>query len=233
MDFFSEHGHDERKRGDFTNRLKFAESKLKLSNNTHFLTKIIEGSLNLREFFASKIDREKSVEAINERLGKDGYELQKIQDHYKVAYINGPLVETKKNLSGLFIEEQIENCHKHIAEGRYAEAIEEAKTMLALVMVAVIESFGEHPNEDKNFEDLYKQVRVHLQLNVVEPEKVTLGMVQTLSGFESVIEGVFRMNGSSDARFEKPTPKKSWARLMVNSSKTLAEFFVDYRENLR
>src|SRR5690606_14823313 len=94
IDFFSDHGHDDRKRGDFTNRLKFAESKLKLWNNTPVLTKIIEGSLHLREFFASKIDRENTVQAINEQLKKDGYELFKVNDHYKLAFSNGLLVET-------------------------------------------------------------------------------------------------------------------------------------------
>ncbi len=233
MEFFSEYGDDDRKKGDFTNRLKFAESKLKLYNNTPNLTQIIEGSLHLREFFASNISREKSVEIINEQLKKDGCELRKINDHYKLIYSNGVSFENKNALSLRFIEDQIGNCNKQINDGQFNNAMELAKGMLISVMTAIVENAdGDKIEDAKNLEELYKRVKNELKLNVVEPEISPFSLVQILSGFESIIEGLSKLSNDPETHSVRPSPKKSWARLMVNSSKTMAEFLLDHRENM-
>lgn len=233
MEFFSEYGNDDRKKGDFTNRLKFAESKLKLYNNTLNLTHIIEGSLHLREFFASKISREESVEVINGQLKKDGYEIIKINDQYKVAIPRELMVETENILSHNFITEKIDSCHKQIDNGQFNNAMEAAKDLLVSVMTAIIENDESRSIEaGENFEELYKQVRIKLKFNVMEPQISPFSVVQILSGFESIIEGLSRLSNDPETHFVRPSPKKSWARLMVNSSKTMAEFLLDHRENM-
>lgn len=234
MDFFSEFGHADRNQGDFTNRLKFAESKLKLSNHTPTMANIIEGSLHLREFFASKISRDESVQIINEQLRKDGFELYKINDQYKIAPTNGPKLEKKNNLNHKFIKNQVDTCNVYLDEGQLITAKEEAKNMLISVMNALLEDIeGKKMENDKSFEELYTAVKNVLKINVVEPRTSPLSIIQILSGFESIIEGISRLNHDSESPLEHTSPTISWARLMVNSCRSMAEFLLDYRNNLR
>ncbi|HET8838231.1 MAG TPA: hypothetical protein VFM82_04475, partial [Flavobacteriaceae bacterium] len=202
MDFFSEFGHDDRNRGDFTNRLKFAESKLKLSNNTPTLANIIEGSLHLREFFASKINRDDSVRIINEQLRKDGFELYKINDQYKIAHTNGRMLEKRNNLNREFIKNHVNTCNKYLEENQFIKAKEEAKNMLISVMCALLEDIeGEKVENDKSMEELYTAVKKAMKINVVEPRTSPLSIVQILSGFESIIEGISRLTHDSESHF--------------------------------
>lgn len=233
MTFFADFDQDNLCKGDFSNRLRFAESKLKFHNDTPEIAQIIEKILNFKTFSSSEISRGNSAKIINTYLKNDGLLLSKINNQYKVSQTRGFFIESQKKPNRNFIVKQFDNCLVQVDNGQINSAIERAQDLLIMVMSGLIESYSGHkPTSEKNIDALFKEVKKAFQLDTIDPKKSPIGIIQILSGFESIIEGLSRLKDNITAHSTETEAKKCWAKLMINSSNTMAEFLIDFNEEL-
>lgn len=233
VDFFVGHGADDRYGEGFPSRWQYTEDKIRQFNNTPTLKNIIEDVLDPRDFIEHRDALQKAITTINEYLRYDGYEIIRVGDFNKVTDKNGLLIEPKtvKGLTHDNIKEQIAKCHKKIDEGDYSGAITNARSLVEAVMIEIIEQHEEKEikNEGK-IENLFKQVKKILNLNI-DPNVLPPTVIQILSGFDSVLNGLAGLsNNSGDRHANKFKTRKHHARLAVNSTMTMVDFLLDSRE---
>lgn len=233
VDFFVNHGANDKYGEGFPSRWKYTEDKVREFNDSNELKKIIEEIVDPRNFIESEIDLKESVQKINEYLKYDGFEIKKVGEFYKVTDSEGLLIEpeTVKGISHDFIKEQIEKCHNKIDSGDYSGAITNARSLIEAVMIEIIEEYeGEEIKNDGNLENLFKRVKNILNLTV-NPDVLPKTVIQVLSGLNSISSGIAGLsNNSSDRHANKFRTRKHHARLAVNSTMTLVDFLLDSKE---
>lgn len=236
VNFFVEFGANDRYEEGFPSRWKYTEDKVREYNNTDTLRKIIEASLDPRDYLETVYEPKLAAELANEYLKFDGYELKEINGLYKITDANGILVEPKtvKGLNHDFINEQITKCHDKIEKGDYNGAITNARSMLEAVMIEIIEEHdGYEYKNDGNLDNMYKKIKQILNLTI-DPKILPPTVLQILSGLNSITNGLAGLsNNSGDRHANKFKTKKHHARLAVNASMTLVDFLLDSREYQR
>lgn len=233
VDFFVEYGADDVYEQGFPSRWKYTEDKIREFNNTPTLKKIIEDSVDPRDFIESDIELNKSIEKINEHLKYDGFEIKSVGDYNRITDSKGMLVEpeTVAGLSHDFIKEQIEKCHRKIDEGDFNGAITNARSLAEAVMIEIIEEHeGKEIKNDGKLENLYKQVKKILNLSI-DPSILPPTVIQILSGLDSISSGLAGLsNNLGDRHANKFKTRKHHARLAVNATMTFVDFLLDSRE---
>lgn len=233
VDFFVENGADDIYEQGFPSRWKYTEDKIREFNNTPNLKKIIESSVDPRDFIESEIALDDSIQKINEYLKYDGFEIKRIGDFNKIKDSKGLLVEpeTVSELSHDFIKEQIEKCHRKIDEGDFNGAITNARSLAEAVMIEIIEEHeGKEIKNDGKIENLYRQVKKILNMTI-DPSILPPTVIQILSGLDSISTGLAGLsNNSGDRHANKFKTKKHHARLAVNSTMTFVDFLLDSKE---
>jgi hypothetical protein len=233
VDFFVEYGADDIYEQGFPSRWRYAEDKIRVFNDKPTLKKIIEDSVDPRDFIESDINLNESIQKINEYLKYDGYEIKRVGDFNKIAGSKGFLVEpeTVSGLSHDFIREQIEKCHRKIDEGDFSGAITNSRSLAEAVMIEIIEEHeGKEIKNDGKIENLYRQVKKILNMTI-DPSVLPPTIIQILSGLDSISTGLAGLsNNSGDRHANKFKTKKHHARLAVNATMTFVDFLLDSKE---
>ncbi|ANI89794.1 hypothetical protein A9P82_11140 [Arachidicoccus ginsenosidimutans] len=236
VNFFVEFGADDTYGEGFPSRWKYTEDKVRQFNGSKQLKLIIESSVDPRDLMdagATNEKLDKVIEAINDYLRYDGYELKKVGVFYKVHDSKGIIVEpeTVKGLNQSFIQEQITKCHSKIDRGDFNGAITNARSLAEAVMIEIIEQYeGKEIKNDGKLENLYRQVKKILNLTI-DPDILPSTIIQILSGLDSVTTGLAGLsNNSGDRHANKFRTMKHHARLAVNAAMTLVDFLLDSKE---
>lgn len=231
---FNEYGASDRYAPGFPSRWQYAEDKLHAINGTRMLPALIRSVFDPREFLDANLEAPPALDYLNQRLKYDGYELVKEGDFVKVREVNGVIVDMTNPFKGseedahIFIEEQIQKSEAKIQDGDYDGAITNARALLEAVLTEIEKQFIPTASEyDGDLIKLYKRVQKNLNL---DPSRTDIDstLKQVLSGLVSVTSGLAGLrNKMSDAHVGSYKPKKHHAVLVVNASKTLANFLFD------
>lgn len=233
VEFFIDFGADDQYGEGFPSRWMYTEEKVRQFNNSQTLKKILENSVDPRDFLDGDLNADTSINAINEYLKFDGFELKKVGEFYKIHDSQGLVVEAQKvkELNHGFIKEQITKCHSKIETGDYNGAITNARSLAEAVMIEIIENAeGKEIKNDGKLDNLYKQVKKLLNLTI-DPKVLPPTVIQVLSGLDSISNGLAGLsNNSGDRHANKFKTQKHHARLAVNSTMSLVDFLLDSLE---
>lgn len=231
---FNEYGASDRYDQRFPSRWQYAEQKLYAINGTKMLAALIRSILDPRDFLDAKKDTGPAIEYLNQRLKYDGYELVKDGDFVKVRDVNGVMVDMTNPFKGseneahIFIDEQIQKSESKIQEGDFDGAITNARALLEAVLTEIERQFDPAaPEYDGEMIKLYRRVQRHLNLDPSRPD-IDSTLKQVLSGLVSIASGLAGLrNKMSDAHVRSYKPMKHHAVLVVNASKTMANFLFE------
>ena len=233
VDFFLDYGGDDIYGGGFPSRWKYTEDKIREFNGTLHLKRIIENSLDARDFLETDIIIENSISEINKFLNFEGYQLKKIGEFYKLTDSKGIIVEpeTVNNVDENFIQEQLKKCNDKIESGDFNGAITNSRSLAEAVMIHIIEEYdGKEIKNDGNIENLYKTVKKILKITI-DKDILPQTIIQIISGLDSITSGLAGLsNNSGDRHANKFNTKRHHARLAVNSTMTLVDFLLESKE---
>jgi len=231
---FNEFGANDRYGKGFPSRWQYAEDRLHAINGTSMLPVLIRSIFDPRDFLDAGKEVQPAIEFLNDRLKYDGYELVKDGDFVKVRDIDGVMVDMANPFTGsdddahVFIDEQIQKSESKIQEGDYDGAITNARALLEATLTEIERQVDPAPPEyDGDMIKLYRRVQKHLNL---DPSRTDIDstLKQVLSGLVSVTVGLSGLrNKMSDAHVRSYKPMKHHAVLVVNASKTLANFLFE------
>ena len=152
----------------------------------------------------------------------------------KVRSLDGVMVEMKNPFEGseedahVFIDEQIKKSDEKIQSGDFDGAITNARALLEAVLTELERVYDSSPPEyDGDLLKLYRRVQKHLNL---DPSRADIDntLKQVLSGLVSIVNGLAGLrNKMSDAHVRSYKPKKHHAVVVVNATRTLANFLFD------
>jgi Abortive infection C-terminus len=178
-----------------------------------------------------------AVERLNQFLEFDGYEVKSIGKKWDVFELVDAQIDLShpyrgsKEITHVFIDEQIQKCDKKLQENDFDGAITNARSLVEAVLTAIEEEFDSNaPDYDGNLPKLYKRVQRHLNLCPGQ-EALADCLRQILSGLTSVVTGLSTLrNTMSDSHVISYKPSKHHAILAVNSAKTLCNFLFETKE---
>lgn len=153
----------------------------------------------------------------------NNYYIKRISEQIRIDAIEIKTVDTH------YIADISERAKKDIDEGNYDSAITKSRTLLEEVFCYVIEKKNEVPSEKGDIKRLYKQVKT--LYNMHHKDEVDKRIRMLLSGLENVVTAIMEMrNKYSDAHGvgnKRIGIDNHHARLIVNSSMTMAEFILE------
>lgn len=132
------------------------------------------------------------------------------------------------------IAQHLAKCDTKLREGDYAGAITNARSLVEAVLLDLDQKLtGEIAKNDGNLIKLHKRVQAKLNLDPANPD-LSDSLTQVLGGLSSVVTGLSGLrNHLSDAHATRYRPRRHHAVLVVNSAKTLVQFWVDTFEYQR
>ncbi len=231
---FNDFGANDRYGKGFPSRWQYAEDKLLAINGTKMLPALIRSVLDPRDFLDAEKDVGPAVEYLNQRLKYDGFELVQDGDFVKVRNVKDKMVDMASPFEGseedahVFIDEQIQKSETKIQEGDYDGAITNARALLEAVLKEIEGQFDpDAPQYDGDMIKLYRRVQKHLKLDPTRQD-IDSTLKQVLSGLVSLASGLAGLrNKMSDAHVRSYRPMKHHAVLVVNASKTMANFLFE------
>lgn len=234
IEFFNELGGEDRYGPGFPTRWKYAEDKIYESNDTPKLLAIIRSVFDPRDFLDAQKDVVPALEHLNQRIKFDGYMVIRDGDFIKIRDIDGQMVDMASPFQGsskdthVFIDEQIQKSENKIQEGDYDGAITNARALLEAVLSEIEKQYDPTAQEyDGDMIKLYRRVQKHLNLDPARPD-IDSTLKQVLSGLISIASGLAGLrNKMSDAHVRSYKPMKHHAVLVVNASKTMANFLFE------
>ncbi len=238
VDLFNEFGFDDYYGQGFPSRWQYAEDKLRALNDTATLPAVVRYVLDPREFMDSDKDRLPAIDFLNARLKFDGFEVVLVDDMPKVRDLKGAEVEFKHPFEGsaedghVFIDEQLAKANEKIRDGDYDGAITNARSLLEAVLMQIeLRLKGTNEPYDGDLPKLYRRVQKELGLDPSRPD-LEQSLKQVLTGLISIVCGIAGVsNKMGDRHVRTYKPGKRHALLVVNSTKTLANFlFETWRE---
>jgi len=234
VNLFNDFGASDQYDQGFPSRWHYAEEKLHTINGTKMLPAIIRSVFDPGDFLDAKKEVEPAIDYLNQRLKYDGYDLVKDGDFVKIRDVNGIMVDMTNPFKGsdddahVFIDEQIQKSESKIQEGDYDGAITNARALLEAVLTEIERQFDSAgPEYDGDMIKLYRRVQKRLNL---DPSRADIDstLKQVLSGLVSVTSGLAGLrNKMSDAHVRSYKPMKHHAVLVVNASKTMANFLFE------
>ncbi len=231
---FNDYGANDVYGKGFPSRWQYAEEKLRALNETTAIGSILCHVLDPREFMDTEHNEKEAAEFVNARLKYDGYEVVIDNGFAKIRDIDGisvncdhPFIGSKKE-GHIFIDEQIKKAETKLKEGDYDGAITNARSLLEAVLTELEMSLDENPpNYDGDMPKLYKRVQKHLNLEPSRPD-IEGPLKQVLSGLISIVGGMAGLsNRMGDRHVRSYKPSKHHAALVVNASKTIANFLFE------
>lgn len=191
----------------------------------------------LRGFSASEINEAHDaiikavLGGINGLLYFGGNELCSTGSNFYIRAIDNTVVVEMpelKVIDHIYISEMTQRALKDIEEKNYDSAITKSRTLIEEVFCYVIEAKGEVPTDSGNIKNLYNQVKgLYNMHQSAENDKRVNGL---LSGLEKILTAITEMrNEGSDAHgvgSRRINIEEHHARLLVNSSLTMADFIL-------
>lgn len=231
---FNEFGANDSYGNGFPSRWHYAEEKLKMLNGSKALSALIRSVFDPRDFLDAKIQVEPAIDFLNQRFKYDGFELVKDGDFVKVRDLEGASVDMKNPFEGseedahLFIDEQIRKSETKIREGDFDGAITNARALIEAVLVEIEKQLDPQASVyDGDLLKLYQRLRRHLKLDPGQPD-IDSTLKQMMSGLITIVTALAGLrNKMSDAHVRSFKPGKHHALLVVNASKTLANFIYE------
>jgi hypothetical protein len=231
---FNEFGANDSYGQGFPSRWDYAEKKLREINGTPNLPAILIKILDPREYLNTNHTLKGIADYLNPYLKYDGFELVFDGDFLKIRNMKGASVIFKppfgesKEISHLFIDEQIKKCDKKIDEDDYDGAITNARSFLEAILCELEKELCNTPDTyDGDLPKLYKRVQKVLNLDPGRPD-IEQPIKQVLSGLMNIVMGISAMrNKMSDSHVRSYRPSKRHAKLVVNAAKTIADFLFE------
>lgn len=237
VQLFNEFGANDVYGEGFPSRWAYAEEKLRTLNDTKDIAIILRRVLDPREYFDFDRDEQGAVDFVNQWLKYDGYEVVIESGLAKVRNLSGASVTFEHPLKGsvadghVFIDEQIRKAETKISEGDYDGAITNARSLLEAVLKELESTLDMNPPQyDGDLPKLYKRVQKLLNL---EPGRTDVEgpLKQVLTGLVSIVTGLSGLsNRMGDRHVRSYKPRKHHASLVVNTAKTLANFFFETQQ---
>lgn len=134
-----------------------------------------------------------------------------------------------KHAGNSFIYEQIKKCDNKLQGGDYEGAITNARTLLEILLLWIENKYSEEKNEyDGDLVKLYRRVQKLLNLDPSRKD-ISESTRQVMSSLNGIVSGISALrNKMSDSHASSFRPDEKFARLAVNSSKTLCNFLIDF-----
>lgn len=229
--FFNRFGARDTYGQGFPTRRVYAQDRIRELNHTAALDDALLAAVDPRLYSREETGVAFAVEAVNDVIKYDGYELVKAGLHYSLRSTAtgnvslNPEARSTDAQTGSSIDEQIRKCEEKIASSDYAGAITNARTLIETALHGIESELG--PGDLSNDGDLVKQYkRVQKLLNLAPDRKdIDDTLKQVLSGLTSVVNGLAAVrNRMSDAHVSTFPAKQHHAELAVYSAVTLVNF---------
>jgi len=231
---FNDFGSDDSYEQGFPSRWMYAEDKLRTINGTKVLQALIKAIFDPQDFLNAEKEMQPAIDYLNLRLKYDRYEIVMDGDSVKIRDFAGctvemvnPFMESEKDCH-LFLEEQIQKSEVKVQEGDFDGAITNARALLESVLTEIEKQNDPDRLEyDGDLIKLYRRVQKHLKLDPSRQD-IDQPLKQVLSGLVSIVTGLSGLrNKMSDAHVRSYKPARHHAVLVVNASKTVANFLFD------
>ncbi|MGQ7848659.1 abortive infection family protein [Granulosicoccus sp. 3-233] len=231
--FFNDFGSNDVYESGFPSRWQYVESKLQDFNGTKIIGSIIGHALDPREYMGTTFAHSEALENINSYLAYDGYEVILDNGRARIHDKKGSTV-VYKHAFGVesdatdFIREQLLKAEEKITAGDYDGAITNARSLLEAVMIELEKNIVENaPKYNGDMPKLYKRVQKLLNIEPSRPD-ISGPLKEVLSGLVSIVGGISgASNRMGDRHARSYKPSKHHAVLVVNASKTLADFLCE------
>jgi len=231
---FNDYGANDVYGKGFPSRWQYAEEKLRLLNGTTSIGAVLCHVLDPREFMDYEHNEQEAVDYVNARLKYDGFEVVIDNGLAKIRDLKGVFVTCEHPFEGseqdghLFIDEQIKKSESKIMEGDYDGAITNARSLIEAVLTELEKKLDDNPPKyDGDMPKLYKRVQKLLNLEPGRPD-IEGPLKQVLSGLISIVSGISGLsNRMGDRHVRSHKPANHHATLVVNTSKTMANFLFE------
>ena len=248
VEFFNEFAHANLIYGaGFGTRIVVAKEQIREINGTDRLARVIEQSVSPANFTGSDFTAEAAVAYLNEFLAFDELELRKESLTYRLIVTSGVSIVVNSALSPLrpldhmYIEEQIAKCDAKLRSADYDGAITNARTMLEALLLAIDSDLsGVAARRDGDIVNYYKRVQKLLNLEPsqsTEDKALPDSLQMVLRGLISCVQGIASArNAMGDAHARSFKAEQRHAQLVINATKTVADFLLssfEYRRNLK
>ena len=231
---FNDYGTNDVYGKGFPSRWQYAEEKLRSLNGTTSIGDVLCHVLDPREFMDCEHNEQEAADYVNARLKYDGFEVVIDNGLAKIRDLKGVFVTCEHPFKGseqdghLFIDEQIKKSESKIMEGDYDGAITNARSLIEAVLTELEKKLDDNPPKyDGDMPKLYKRVQKLLNLEPGRPD-IEGPLKQVLSGLISIVGGISGLsNRMGDRHVRSYKPAKHHATLVVNTSKTMANFLFE------
>jgi hypothetical protein len=237
VELFNEFGANDVYGQGFPTRWRYAEEKITAIIGTPGFSKLITHVFDPREFMGTDFQLDKAVEHMNEYFKFDGMKIVKDGAFYRLRDSKGASIDFaspfqgSRQISHVFIDEQIAKCDEKLAREDYDGAITNARSLVEAVLTELEHDFDPTAAPyDGDLPKLYRRVQKQLSL---DPSRADISdtLKQILSGLTSVVSGLAAMrNKMSDAHAQNYRPRKHHAKLAVNAAKTLTDFLFETKQ---
>lgn len=237
VNFFNQFGLNEEYGRSFPSRWAYAEDKLRELNDTYQMSNVALSAVDPRHYLGTEFDVLKAIEHVNQFLEYDNHVVVQNGRRWILKKLSAPDINLEhpynesKEITHIFIDEQIEKCNNKLVNDDYDGAITNARSLIEAVLSSIEADFDSMPQKyDGDLPKLYKRVQKHLKLSPGE-EGLANNLRQILSGLTSIVSGLASLrNSMGDAHVIKYKPSEHHARLAVNAAKTLCKFLFDTKE---
>jgi len=232
---------------EIRNNTQYSSNDFKLNHYTRLKIQELNGYEDL-SFFCNEFINEiynydtilEIVSYLNEVFLKDNYEFIHIEvdNRYALFTIDDTMVSYscyfKESEKGQYklIQEHTDKCINRIRSNDYSGAITSSRSLLEQILREIqleLITKGKKSRYGGDFEDLFKNVLEKLDISYGYKAKIKNAYDNINEGFQILVKGMNLLrHGMSDAHNISDIPTKKDALLAVNTSKTLANFIVEY-----
>jgi len=219
--------------------LEVLDRENKRAGGRDTIIRVIEASIDPRDYIDGKVNREAVIDYLNKRLHFDGYELRKIGSHFRVvalatnAVAAAALKEKAKALSLDSVHADFERALSE-ADSDPADAITAACSTVESVCKCILDEMSKPYPSSKDIKGLVGEVAKHLNLSPGRddlPREWEHDIRAILSGFFNVISGIGSLRthaGDAHGKGKNPVPADARvARLAIHAASTVSLFYIE------
>ncbi|MFD1735372.1 abortive infection family protein [Bacillus salitolerans] len=154
--------------------------------------------------------------------------LEDEQIDVQIVHVNSRIPD---RLTFSHIKEDLVKCEKRFNEEDYSGAITSARSLVEGVCnEKLVNLNGEQLKDQPDLPALFKQVRMHLNLDTKNP-KLEQPLKQVLNGLVNIVNGIAQIrNENGDAHHRRYEVNKHHALVVINSAKTVVTFLFNTYE---
>ncbi len=176
------------------------------------------------------------LELLNDHLGGDGYEMYEAHaisnmPVFAARVITAPIrLASEQAITAEFVKEQLRKCDSKLGGGDYDGAITSSRSLVEGVLGEIFQRCTrERLPGSGNLLDDYKRVKD--LLNLSEDQHVHEGVKGLIRSFNGIIQAIDSLsNRIGDRHRPVLKPERHYAKLAVDSAKTIADFLYSTME---